>query len=142
MRTLQRRRHKRSGMYATLRHEDLQINGNTNQVSVPRPPRPEVQTQSQFDAEYEKFVAEMKAKKAARLAEEAKAAEEAAAASIQKQMTEAVDGVEETKPADDAVVDQTEPEEVPADEPEAETPAEPVVIETKKSRKKKAADAE
>lgn len=139
MRTLQRRRHKRGGMYATLKHEDLKINGNTGKISVPTPPRTAAaQVQSDFDREYEAFIAEQQAKKKARLEAEAKAlaekVEEPVAEQTESPVTEGPD-IDVTEKTEEDVVAETVEETV-------DEAAEPVAVETKKSRKKKAATAE
>ena len=120
MRTLQRRRYKRSGMYGTLRGENNpQVNQVTSTVSNPvsRP-------QADFDREYEAFIAEQRKLKAERLVAEEAAKEAAAVEAIQ----------DDTAPTEEPVAEVTE---APA-EPVSEAP----VVETKKTKKKKTVQVE
>lgn len=122
MRTLQRRRYKRSGMYGTLRGENNpQVNQVTSTVSNPvsRP-----QPQADFDREYEAFIAEQRKLKAERLVAEEAAKEAAAVEAIQ----------DDTAPTEEPVAEVTE---APA-EPVEEAP----VVETKKTKKKKTVQVE
>jgi len=124
MRTLQRRRYRRSGMYGTLRGETTtQINQVTATVSKPAAPQ-KSQSEADFDAEYEAFMAEQRKLKAERLAAE-EAAKEAAAVEAIK---------EDTAPAEEPVAEVTEAPEAPVEEAP--------VVETKKTKKKKAVQVE
>ena len=121
MRTLQRRRYRRSGMYGTLKSENV----NSAVVSpVPRKEQPKTQSEADFDKEYEAFMAEQRKLKAERIAAE-EAAKEAAAVEAIK---------EDTAPAEEPVVEVTEAPEAPVEEAP--------VVETKKTKKKKAVQVE
>lgn len=68
MRTLVRRKHKRSSMYATLSHE---YPTQVNEISTTQTATTEKSfSEKQFDAEYEAFIAKMKANRAERLTNE------------------------------------------------------------------------
>ncbi len=124
MRTLQRRRYRRSGMYGTLRGEnEPQINAVTSTVKNPVAPQ-KTQSEADFDAEYEAFMAKQRRLKAERLAAE-EAAKEAAAVEAIK---------EDTAPAEEPVVEVTEAPEAPVEEAP--------VVEAKKTKKKKAVQVE
>ena len=140
MRTLQRRRYRKTGMYGTLKSE----NANSAVVSpVHRKEQPKTQSEADFDKEYEEFMAAQRKLKAERLAAEEAAKETAAVAAIKEDTAEEPQESPVTPGPDIDVTEKTE-EEVDAETVEAtvDEAAEPVVIETKKSRKKKAADAE
>ena len=122
MRTLQRRRYRRSGMYGTLASEQVSIKNGTTVVTPT--PRKATQAEADFDAEYEAFMAEQRKLKAERLAAE-EAAKEAAAVEAIK---------EDTAPAEEPIVEVTEAPEAPVEEAPA--------VETKKTKKKKAVQVE
>ena len=122
MRTLQRRRYRRSGMYGTLASEQVSIQNGTTVVTPT--PRKATQAESDFDKEYEAFMAEQRKLKAERLAAEEAAKEAAAVEAIQ----------EDTAPAEEPVVEVTEAPETPVEEAPA--------VETKKTKKKKAVQVE
>jgi len=136
MRTLQRRRYRKAGMYGTLKSE----NTNSTVVSpVPRKEQPKTQSEADFDKEYEAFMAEQRRLKAERLAAEEAAQEAAAVEAIKEEtqespVTEGPD-IDVTEKTEEDVVTETVEETV-------DEAAEPVAVETKKSRKKKAATAE
>lgn len=143
MRTLQRRRYRRSGMYGTLRGEnEPQINAVTLTVKNPVAPQ-KSQSEADFDKEYEAFMAAQRKLKAERLAAEEAAKEAAAVEAIKEETAEEPQESPVTAGPDIDVTEKTE-EDVVAETVEAtvDEAAEPVVVETKKSRKKKAADAE
>ena len=141
MRTLQRRRYRRSGMYGTLASEQVSIKNGTTVVTPT--PHKATQAESDFDKEYEAFMAEQRKLKAERLAAEEAAKEAAAVEAIKEETAEEPQESPITPGQDIDVTEKTE-EDVDAETVEAtvDEAAEPVVIETKKSRKKKAADAE
>lgn len=122
MRTLQRRRYRRSGMYGTLASEQVSIQNGTTVVTPT--PRKATQAESDFDKEYEAFMAEQRKLKAERLAAEEAAKEAAAVEAIQ----------EDTAPAEEPVAEVTEAPEAPVEEAPA--------VETKKTKKKKAVQVE
>jgi hypothetical protein len=109
-------------MYGTLASEQVSIKNGTTVVTPT--PHKATQAESDFDKEYEAFMAEQRKLKAERLAAE-EAAKEAAAVEAIK---------EETAPAEEPVAEVTEAPEAPVEEAP--------VVETKKTKKKKAVQVE
>lgn len=141
MRTLQRRRYRRSGMYGTLASEQVSIQNGTTVVTPT--PRKATQAESDFDKEYEEFIAKQRKLKAERLAAEEDAKEAAAVEAIKEETAEEPQESPVTAGPDIDVTEKTEEDVVTETvEETVDEAAEPVAVETKKSRKKKAATAE